>query len=81
VVTPAYYRPGSVETVTMAGPTGRATSAATADRSGRLHLSVPLGIGPLAGIPAPPLTVIGVPGVPSWGATATVGISGGHRTP
>jgi S-formylglutathione hydrolase FrmB len=70
VVTPAFYRPGSVETVTVAGPDGSSRSVATADRAGRLRLHVPLG-----GTPLPPLTVIGVPGVPSWGPVATVSIS------
>src|SRR5437870_4717967 len=43
VVTPPFYAPGSLQTVTLSGLTGMSTSQAAADDSGRLHVTVPIG--------------------------------------
>ena len=49
VTTPAFYRAGSVHPVTISGIAPRQVVEATADSSGRLHLTVPLGAGTLLG--------------------------------
>jgi hypothetical protein len=67
VVTPAFYAPGAVETVTMSTTTGKTTTTATADSSGALHLSVPLG--PDVPSPLGSGAVMGVPGIPPWPST------------
>jgi S-formylglutathione hydrolase FrmB len=72
-VTPPFYTPASVETVTLTGASGTSTFDATADSTGRLHLTLPLGgidiPGPLGGI-----AVIGLPGVLPLGGSVTVTI-------
>lgn len=74
VVTPAFYRPRSVETVNLSGLAGSSSFDAVADSGGRLHLSVPLGED---AVPASvgSTAVVGVPGVPPWGGTTVVTIS------
>jgi S-formylglutathione hydrolase FrmB len=64
VVTPALYPPGTTARVTMTSPLATSTTLATADPSGRLHLTVPLGLD------VPSAEVIGVPQQP--GTTTTV---------
>lgn len=76
VVTPAFYRPNSVAAATLS--TG-GTQHVTADRDGRLHLSVPLGAtadpgsAAVVGVPIPPDT-------PPMG-TVTVTIAGSPAPP
>jgi hypothetical protein len=72
-VTPPFYAPGSVQTVTLSGSSGAATFAATADGGGRLHLTVPLGGSEIPGAVGS-AAVIGVPGVPPPVGTTTVTI-------
>jgi S-formylglutathione hydrolase FrmB len=72
-VTPPFYLPGSLHTVTLAGASGPSTLAATADTGGRLHVTVPLGGTEIPGAVGG-AAVIGVPGVPPWGGTTTVTI-------
>jgi len=74
VVTPAFYRSGSVEIVTLSGSGGSSTVRATADRAGHLHLNVPLGGTNVPGAVGSS-ALIGLPGVPSWGAITTVTVS------
>jgi S-formylglutathione hydrolase FrmB len=64
VATPAFYDPGAVATITMSrGP----MTTATADSSGRLHVTVPLGLD------VPTVAVVGVP--MQTGAANTVTIT------
>jgi S-formylglutathione hydrolase FrmB len=67
VVTPPSYAPGSVQVVTMARDVHTHISNVVADASGRLHLTVPLGL-------VAPRAVMGVPPVPGPGETTTVTI-------
>ena len=64
VTTPPFYRPGALATITTSQGD---VSTATADASGRLHLTVPLGAD------VPTAAVMGVP--VETGATNTVTIS------
>jgi len=74
VVTPAFYPRGAHVKITIAGPSGTTTVPATADRSGRLVVTIPLGGTEVpAGVSGS--AVIGVPGIPPWGQTATVVIA------
>jgi hypothetical protein len=68
VVTPAFYEPGSVHSVTMSGASGDLAIVVTADVAGRLTITLPLGT-------VPPPVVIGVPVSPTPGSTTTVSIS------
>jgi len=73
IATPAFYSPGAVKTVTISTLTGSSAVSATADSAGRLHLTVPLGLDQVPG-PIGSLAVMGLPGVPPSGTTATVTI-------
>ncbi|MCU1461205.1 MAG: esterase family protein [Acidimicrobiales bacterium] len=72
VTTPAFYPPGSVSSVTIANTLGRNVTIAVADATGRLHLTVPLGLDlPAVGSVA----VMGIPSAPATGAGTTVRIA------
>jgi S-formylglutathione hydrolase FrmB len=67
VITPAFYAPGSVMTVTSSGPLGTTTSTdAVAESDGRLHLTVVLGPD------APTVAVVGFPTPPPTATTVTI---------
>jgi hypothetical protein len=68
VVTPGFYAPGSVQTVTMVRDLHTHIYNVAADAEGRLHLSVMLGL-------VAPRAVMGVGPVPGPGETTTVIIS------
>ena len=68
VITPAFYRPGSKWTVTVAG----SATTVVADAAGRLHLTVPLGVD-VPGVGG--AAVMGVPSAPTTGASTTVSIA------
>ena len=68
VVTPPFYAPGSLQTVTLSGLTGMSTSQAAADDSGRLHVTVPIGGDQLPGAIGS-AALMGVPDAPPWPAT------------
>ncbi|MDQ1403476.1 MAG: hypothetical protein QOG03_1792, partial [Actinomycetota bacterium] len=74
VVTPALYAPGARTTVTITDPLATSSFPSYADSAGRMHITVPLG---REQIPAEvgSAAVIGVPGIPPWGSTATVTIA------
>jgi hypothetical protein len=74
VVTPAFYGPGSVATVTFSGASGPVARQVRADNAGRLHVLVPLG-GAVVPAAVGSTAVIGVPGIPSWGGSTTVTIA------
>jgi S-formylglutathione hydrolase FrmB len=74
VVTPPFYAPGSVAIATISTPSGTSTIPATADESGRLVLTVSLGGAEIPGSIGG-AAVIGLPGVPPSGGTATVVIA------
>ena len=67
VTTPPFYPPGALATVTMSQGN---QSTATADTSGRLHLTVPLGVD------VPSAAVVGVPLQSGAANTVTIAISG-----
>jgi S-formylglutathione hydrolase FrmB len=73
VVTPSFYRPGSLLKVTVAGK----TELVRVGSDGRLTVKVPFG--GVGGLPIPAqvgsLAVIGEPGVPPWGSTVAVKIA------
>lgn len=73
VRTPPFYGPGTVRTVTVAGPAGTTTSAVVADEDGRLTLEVPLAGGATPEVLAR-TTLIGHQDTPAWGGTSTVTI-------
>jgi hypothetical protein len=63
VTTPAVYRPGAIATITM---TRGGVTTATADSSGRFHVTVPLGLD------LPTVAVIGEPLQPGTPNTVTI---------
>jgi hypothetical protein len=67
VVTPAHYPPGAPARVTLGSGLSTSVITTTADGSGRLHLTVPLGLD------VPSAEVIGVPTQP--GSATTVHIA------
>ena len=65
VTTPVFFPAGASMQITVSSPTGSATTTATADGAGRLHLTVELPDLPTA-------AVIGVPTLPPGTATVTI---------
>jgi len=68
VVTPAYYPPGAAVRVTLGSGLSTSVITTTADGSGRLHLTVPLGLD------VPSAEVIGVPTQPGSATTAHIAL-------
>lgn len=75
VVTPPFYRPGAVGSVTMSGPRPSTTTRVMADTGGRLHLTVPLSSGPVEAA-NPNAAAVGLPDVPPPAGTVTATITG-----
>jgi S-formylglutathione hydrolase FrmB len=72
VITPGFYPPGSVSTVTIASTLGSTATTAVADDGGRLHLTIPLGVD-VPGLGG--AAVMGVPSAPTTGTSTTVSIA------